>query len=477
MRQVNGNVLSEIPVVFTPDENYIVPTSIAILSMLRTKKIETRYKFYIVISEKFDSNKLTYLNQISSMEKDFNHQIIRINSEMFDNQKITTEHISSSAYYRLILANILSDCDKCMYHDGDILVNADLSEMYNIDMDECYVGGVKAIGRQQDTESNKKRMKAGGFSSYDNYIFSGDLVFNLELIRKDNLTKFFIEKMNEGFLSEDQDVINYCCYNRIYILPLKYCMLNQWLNNNLLVNMKRQVYGENDLNEAKNNPSVVHFAGAIAKPWVNLRVAYSEKWWQYAKEILSEKEYSEWYDRAKGFTKRWDWSYLEKQLDIEKNVILFAYSEISKNVFDRLNSLGYHVSCFIDNDIYKQGKEYKGCMVFSPDAELVNYKNSIVVNTNQLHYKEIRNQLVSIGVEQQQIIDYYHRDSRYFSVLDPKYYGEELRYMCSNEWSINSDNMTMFELIDKLSDYQKQCIGERFFLSFDEIVNVIEKLA
>lgn len=39
-----------IPIVFTPDEFYIIPTGVAIASILASKNIDNHYLFYIIIS-------------------------------------------------------------------------------------------------------------------------------------------------------------------------------------------------------------------------------------------------------------------------------------------------------------------------------------------------------------------------------------------------------------------------------------------
>ena len=252
-----------IPVVFTPDENFIIQTCVVILSMLETKKGETQYRFLIIVSNNINRACLRYLDKIKNLYEYFDYQIVYIDSTIFDKRKITTDHVSSNTYYRLILADILQEYDRCMYHDGDILVNADLSEMFQTSLSDCYVAGVKAALKHQDTEKNLDQLRKGGFISFDNYIFAGDLVFNLAKIREDGITNFFLKQMEKDYPSEDQDVINYCCYGKIKFLPLKYCMLNRWLNNNALINMKKQVYPIKEIKEAQKEPAIVHFAGAL----------------------------------------------------------------------------------------------------------------------------------------------------------------------------------------------------------------------
>lgn len=426
----------EIPVVFTPDENYVIPTCVAILSMLQTKKRSTKYLFCIIISEKFDKTCLHYFDRLKEIENGFNYQIIIINSDCFDHQKITTRHLSTSAYYRLILADILIDYEKCMYHDGDILVNKDLSEMYQIKMGNNYVAGIKAILMHQNTEQNMKRMQEWKFPSFDNYIFSGDLIFNLSKIRDDNLGEVLLKEMEKGYPSEDQDVINLCCYGNILFLPLKYCMLNRWINNDALITMENQVYSNEEINEAKQQPAIIHFAGANVKPWNNLRTECADKWWRYAKELLNVREYSEWYKKAEKETVRRDWSYLRKQIGSHRTVGIFGYSKISQNLYDTLTYWGIQVECFVDNDVNKQGEVYRGCEVLSLENALVRLKDVVIINSSQRFRKEINKQLKYVGVPEESCIDYYAKNEIYYMALAPEYYEYEYKdaYISGKLW-------------------------------------------
>lgn len=398
--------------------------------MLRTKKKETKYKFFIVVSDKFDKQYFKYLKQVEKIEREFNFQIIYINSAIFDKQKITVKHTSTSTYYRLILADILKDYDKCMYHDGDILVNDDLQEMFDVDLKGFYLAGVKAVASHQDTEQNRNLMKKWKFPSFDNYIYAGDLVYNLSKMREDNIVAKFRNEMAKGYPSADQDVINFCCYGEIYFLPLKFCMLNRWINNNALAEMRTQIFASDEIEEAKRAPAIIHFAGAVTKPWYNLRTAFAEEWWKYAREILDDEEYREWYGNAKEYTIKRDWLYLHEKMRNYKSAMIFGYSNNGKELYSVLKQWGCHVECFIDNDVTKQGNCYEECEVLDVESALARLHDGAIVNTSQNFPKEIRKQLTDKGVASDSIIDYIAKNEIYYLSLAPKYYEYEFRDIC-----------------------------------------------
>ena len=428
-----------IPVVFTPDEDYIIPTCVAILSMLVAKRSETRYKFYIVVSNKMDASYFRYLERVKKIKADFEYQIIQIDSSMFEKQKITTLHLKTSTYYRLVIAELLKDYDKCMYHDADILVLRDLQEMFEVDLDGFYVSGIKAYLKHQETEENQKMMKEWGFPSFDNYIVAGNLVLNLLKIREDKLTKRFIQQMQKGYPSEDQDVINLCCYGKIHFSPLKFGMMNRWIYNDVLYTMGKKVYEFKEIEEAKESPAIVHFAGGVAKPWKNLRTAYADKWWEYARQILDEEEYLEWYKSAEIMTRERDWGWLRKELTRHKTIAIYGCGRCGKYILPIVRKWGCKVLCFIDADIGKQGGEYCGYTVLGIDEALQQFDTMAIVNSVQKGQDKIQRYLISKGVDSGKILNFSMKSEIYYMALAPKYYNYEYMDDCIRDFGWKVD--------------------------------------
>ena len=392
-----------------------------------------------------DKDCLRYLERVRQLNADFVYQVIQIDTDIFDKQKVTTSHLTTSAYYRLIIADLIKEYDKCMYHDGDILVLEDLQEMFNVDLEGYYVAGVKWWPRHQETEENIKVMKAWNFPSFDNYIISGDLVLNLSKMREDRITDEFIKQMYKGYPSEDQDVINYCCYGKIYFLPLKFGMVSRWLYNDGISRMKKQVYDSAEINKAKSSPAIVHFAGGIAKPWNNVRAAYGDKWWGYAKKILSEEDYLVWFTRAEKLTRGRDWEDLKYKTDRYKTIAIFGCGKMGKMLLPIFRNWGYDVKCFIDNDINKQEKMYEGCEVLSIDTASIGCKSMVIVNSVRRYRSDIREQLISRGVDSERIIDFDYKNQLYYMALAPQYYEYEYRDIFVKEFGWRLDKCELPE--------------------------------
>ena len=113
------------------------------------------------------------------------------------------------------------------------------------------------------------------------YINSGFLIMNLELMRKDNMVEKFIEASKVDYLEfPDQDVLNQLCKDRILALPPYYNSIRTFY----LPQYKKfflQKYTEQDWLEVHRH-GTVHYTGA--KPWNQFTVQF-QLWWQYYEQL------------------------------------------------------------------------------------------------------------------------------------------------------------------------------------------------
>ena len=270
---VNVCAKAEIPIAMCLDNNYTLPTIVAMTSMLENVKEGTEYKYYILVPGDFtDENK----QKILSLKEKYKSKQFEINFiNMKDEFKTAKQSLwGAAAYYRLRLPSMLGQYGKCIYLDGDTIVNKDLSELYNIDLEDNYVGGIRDFGM------NSERAKDFGMKSVDKYINSGVLLMNLKKLRDDRLEdkfKWFVENNKEKLLYTDQDTLNVCCFDKIKILPLKYNFMEIFIAETNCLHFYRQPQS----NEAFNNLVVIHYA-SNQKPWKNFDALFAEKWWKYA---------------------------------------------------------------------------------------------------------------------------------------------------------------------------------------------------
>ena len=106
----------------------------------------------------------------------------------------------------------------------------------------------------------------------ERYINAGVLLFNLKKVREDKIINKLIDSINNKNLDlhkDDQTLLNYLLYPKIGRLPLKYGIFNYEGKSDFgpyLSNIRTKIEA-NDLENALNNPVIIHHVLCAPKIW------------------------------------------------------------------------------------------------------------------------------------------------------------------------------------------------------------------
>ena len=272
--------MRHIPVAFATDNNYQIAL-IAIESLLTHAKPDTYYNIYILVDSTFlRESEEEMRNYVNKLGVDCGFTFLQVGNQ-FEHVTMRIESITRPTYFRLLLPDLLGE-DKCIYLDTDVIVLDDLQELYDIDMADRYVAGVKAPAYILWAEHSKKDYcRQASLPDMDQYINAGVLVMNLLQMRIDGIVKRFMEKIHLNMRSQDQDIINCVCYGKICFLPFKYNVMTKYAD--WQIESYQGMYTERELTEVWSNPCIIHYADRI-KPWNNLNCALGEVWWDICKK-------------------------------------------------------------------------------------------------------------------------------------------------------------------------------------------------
>ena len=283
---------SVIPIAMASDDNYVIPTVTAITSIMENAKRTTRYDIYILHGAALHQSGK---ERLSYVEKKYpNCHLIFINAKDVFKKAPTDSRIPVTAYYRLLIPDLLPDVDTVIWLDGDVLVFDDLHEMYSIDMDGYYIKG----------HLDNQPGAADRYGVYiDHYFCSGVLLMNLKEMRKDNISQRyldFIEEYRDEIVQHDQTVLNVVGYNKTGVLPAKFGVFNAITKRrHVLKFIKKlrspQKYSLKEYFESMKHPTIVHM---VSKPWLT-KYLYFSTWWEYVKR-------TEYYEEACNKWKRND---------------------------------------------------------------------------------------------------------------------------------------------------------------------------
>ena len=273
-------VQSEVNICMITDENFIMPTSVAIHSMIVNKKSE-KYNFYIITSNVSDEFEEIFKNY---EREDVSVTIIRENAEKhFNGMHSFKAHpdytVTLSALLKFIIPELLPELDKVLYLDGDIIVESDLEELYSTDLEDNYAAAVIDCASLYKRDSYVKAAKK--------YFNSGVMLLNLNKLRENNVSKLLIEAKSNlaDFTRLDQNIFNLVFGGKVKFLPLKYNFTP------LTIESIRSKWNIGDVNavynteyktkcEALLDSQIIHYASA-EKPWIEPNGALGYRWKHY----------------------------------------------------------------------------------------------------------------------------------------------------------------------------------------------------
>lgn len=276
----------EIPIVLICDGNFIMQTAVTITSVIANKSPQSIYYIHIIMAECAHQSEhfLLDLNK-----KDCHIEIIhRDLSDFSDINQLA--HISRAGLLKFYMWNIVSGYDKLLYLDSDIIVRGDLWELYQTNLGEDYIAGVKELiciynGQEQ--------------------INSGIMLVNAKKMRENQMTEILMEKRRSlgDRPSMDQQTINIVFNGNIKFLDIKYnCIPAKALGKEQIyfpIEDINQLYKSNygSVEDVVKRAVIIHFASAV-KPWKYNYPACSKEWFSYYKKSPFShkklKRYGKW---------------------------------------------------------------------------------------------------------------------------------------------------------------------------------------
>lgn len=272
-----------VPIVFCFDDNILLPAGVCITSLLENAKADTFYDIFILHDNRAKFPTSNFLEKLHNKYNNFKISY-RTVGESFE-EAFEIRGITVAAYYRLLIPELIPEYSKIMYHDVDVIFREDLENIFNkTDLTDAYIAGVVSPGFL-NAEVSKKRIKMGLVP--ENYILSGNLIFNSELLRKDNIVPLFRKEAQKDYVHQDMDVINLICKERISYLPPAFCGTIEIFK--LAANKQEQsVYSLSELEQVQNT-GIIHYNGP--KPWKGWCPNFDIWWEYYRKSVFFDTQY------------------------------------------------------------------------------------------------------------------------------------------------------------------------------------------
>lgn len=271
-------LMDAINIVFASDDNYAQHTAVAMASVLLNTKVPQKVCFYLIDDEIKLANKIKITETVQKLQG--NIEFVKIKNNDLANCYVSGE-LSRASYFRLDIANILSESvERIIYLDCDLLVYADIAEMWNIDMQGKPVAATCDLGIMASCRIRKQKHKQIGLSFDAPYFNAGVLMMDLKKWREGNYAADIIKLASENqFSNHDQDALNKFFMYNWQEIPLKWDVIPP------VFNLFTKILTKPDLRkkaiEAKLNPAIFHYAGGY-KPWeYKVYTGFNEEYYKY----------------------------------------------------------------------------------------------------------------------------------------------------------------------------------------------------
>lgn len=267
-----------IHIVFGTDENFIIHLSVAICSVLKNAAQDAALNFYILhegLSEPAQ-------NIIRNLQKirNFDLQFIFIDCSNYKKLLLKWGNsLPGVIFARFKVPEILHELKKCIYLDVDIIVRADISELWAVDISRYLFGAV-----EEPKDTRLRRNIVLNISCDDPYFNTGILLLNLDRLRTINIddkVNAFLKTNTMALLYPEQDILNKMFHDKCYPLPMQWNVITGMYTDRASDNFVH--YDNEGSLMALRDPAIVHFTGKEKPDSFLCLHPYAKEYWDYLK--------------------------------------------------------------------------------------------------------------------------------------------------------------------------------------------------
>ena len=266
-------------IVLCADHKFVMPCGVLICSICMNNK-NSIIHFYIITDDSLTNEDKADIENILTTTNPQTSIVYLYVLEKFV-QKISwykNNYYPKQIFYRLFMSELLpDDVDKVIYLDCDIIVRKSIEELWRMPLNDNYVGIVPDGGSGSLETYNRLQ-----YSIELGYFNSGVMLVNIAQWRKDDIFQKilnYIEDNKNSIVLGDQDPMNYLFRCKKVHVPMKYNVQPSFLYLYKYMSFSIYQYKE-ELDEARKNPVVLHFAGC--RPWEKgCNHPYKEEFFKY----------------------------------------------------------------------------------------------------------------------------------------------------------------------------------------------------
>lgn len=291
--KINSLPLSEfgrdaVALVFAANDYYVPYLSTMLESVMKNAADDRHYDLIVLNTDISERNREILSGQLVNSRVSLRFLDISPDILNWDNLFVRG-HFKVETYYRLLLQEILPEHSKVLYLDSDMVALADVSELFDVDLDGYLVAAVQdpdTAGLYNGYLPKKKNYIDNVMRMSDPYAYfqAGTVLFNLDEFRRCySVDEIFEYALSYDWELLDQDVLNHFCEGKVKYVDMAWnVMMDMWGEREAGIIALAPEDLRSQYSAAKGDPRVAHYAGP-QKPWLYPDCDMAEYFWLYAR--------------------------------------------------------------------------------------------------------------------------------------------------------------------------------------------------
>lgn len=255
-----------IPIFFACDDNFVKFTIVSLFSIKENASKENHYTVY-VLHTGITSAMMEKLYELQDENftvifRDVTDYLYSISDKL-----PIRDYYSKTTYYRVFIAEMYPEYDKAIYIDSDTVVQGDISELYDTDIGDCYVGACHEQAMVQVDEFGTYVERVIGIDR-NNFFNAGLLLINCVEFREHMVLDKFVHYLKQYtfVVTQDEDYLNLICKDRVFWLD------QRW---------NTEVFGE--IPYPADEAKMIHYI-MVNKPWHYEDCRFGDIFWKYTEK-------------------------------------------------------------------------------------------------------------------------------------------------------------------------------------------------
>ena len=267
-----------VPIFCSTDDNFAPYCGVMLQSIIDHASPAWNYDLIILHSGLSEKGR----KYISSLSDGLQHVSIRfydVSSFLRGKDFPQNDVYTLATWYRIFAPSIFAEYEKIVYLDVDVVVLADIAELFHEHIGENMLAGCTDLGIVGVSTMRGSRpyfIETIGVTDIMQYVNAGVLLLNIQKMRELGVEKDCIEAaLTKHFWNNDQDTLNHICCGHIQLVDPTWNIFpargfENYLPPEVLSLWKLK----------KQTPRIIHYIGI--KPWDNPFSDMAVHWWQAA---------------------------------------------------------------------------------------------------------------------------------------------------------------------------------------------------